>query len=91
MPTETAEGRTVHTTTAPRELLATPPTLTTLLRIPRRRFTAFLPLLQALRVAWAQRHHMAGRGIASDYPRRETVPERVARTEPYLYIRSLSG
>jgi len=41
-------------------------------------------------VSWTKRRMDSWWGNP-DYPRWETVPERVARTEPYLYIRSLSG
>src|SRR5262245_33902846 len=48
MPTATDEPVAAHTSTAPRELLATPPPITTLLRIPRRCSSALLHILQIL-------------------------------------------
>ena len=92
MPTVTAEQVTAHASTDQRELLMTPPTTTTLLRIPRRKVDfSFLHMLQAVKVAWIARHCKTGPSINPGYPRQETIPDRAARIDLYLYARSLSG
>jgi hypothetical protein len=90
MQTGTERQATAHTNTTPRELPAMPPTTTISLRIPRRRSTALLHVLQTLRVSYITRRQPDMHGMRPDSRRHETVAERVARTAPYLYIRSLS-
>ena len=91
MPTVTNEQVTALPICDQRDLLSTLPTPTTSLRIPRRRHFSFLHILQAVKVAWTQRHYRQGPHINPDYPRQETVPDRAARIDLYLYARSLSG
>jgi hypothetical protein len=90
MPNATNVPATVPPRTPQHNLFVTPTARTTLLQTPRR-FAVFLHPLQTLRAAWTRPRCREHRCITPDYPRQETVPERVARTEPYLYIRSLSG
>jgi hypothetical protein len=73
------------------DLLALPPPQTTLLRIPRRRHFALLHVLQSLRSSRTERHLMERQSINPDYPRQETVVERVACIEPNLFTCFLSG
>jgi hypothetical protein len=80
---------TTHTTTDQHDLLTTLPT-TPPLRIPRRRGTGLLHLLHTVMHACTRGHRQRPR-INPDYPRQETVVDRVVRIDPYLYIHSLSG
>jgi hypothetical protein len=91
MPTVTDGLATVPPMTDQHDLVATPPTQTTLLRIPRRRHFTLLHLLQTLMAACIWRRPLESRWIHPDCPRQESPTEHLARTAPYLYIRSLSG
>jgi hypothetical protein len=82
---------TTHKSAAPSDPLATPPTTTTLRRISRRRFPAVRHVLQTLRVPVMHHRQWDGRGSTPEAPRHETLADRFARTEPYLYIHSLSS
>jgi hypothetical protein len=87
----TDEHVTAQTITAPHALLATPPMTTPPLRIPRRRSTAFLHLLQTLNVPFSTHRQQDIQRICPPSLWHETLADRVARTAPYLYIHSLSG
>jgi hypothetical protein len=53
-----------------------------------------MPLLHRLRTligSWTTCRFMAKPRINPDYPRQEMVTDCVARIDPYVYIRSLSG
>jgi len=91
MPTVTAVQATVPTSTDQHNLVATPTTRTTLLRLPRRRHATFPHLLQTLIRSWATRRFMEKPRLNPAYPRQETGVDRVVRIDPYVYIRSLSG
>jgi hypothetical protein len=91
MPIVTAVRATAQPNIDQRDLVVIPPTPTILLRLLRRRHIAFLHLLQTLLISWIRHRVMERQWINPTYQRQETIPERVARTEPYLYIRSLSG
>jgi hypothetical protein len=90
MPNVTNVLATAPTITAQHDFLATPPT-TTLLHTPRRRHITLLHGLQTLMAACTWRRAMESRWIHPGYPRQESLVEHVARIDPYLYIRSLSG
>jgi hypothetical protein len=90
MPNGTSVLATAQTRIDQHDLLVTPPTRTTSLPTPRRRHGVLLHAWHSLLGSWAKRR-LDQEWSNPDYPRWETVPERVARTEPYLYIRSLSG
>jgi hypothetical protein len=79
------------TITNQREVLATPLTTAMPLRIPRRSSFALLHLLQTLRVPFIKHRQQAMQGMCPDSLRHECLADRVARTAPYLYIRSLPG
>jgi hypothetical protein len=91
MPTVTDELATTRTVSDQHDLLATPPTRTTLLRIPRRRATGLLRILHTLMGVCTRSHFQERPPINPDYPRQETVVDRVVRIDLYLYLRSLSG
>jgi hypothetical protein len=91
MPTVTAEQATIHTRTDQHDLLATPPPRTIPLRIPRRPSMTLVRILQTLKRAWTIYPRRAVSRLHPDYPRQETVYDRAARIDLYLYIRSLSG
>jgi hypothetical protein len=87
-----SDGRATATTmSAEYSPLATPPMTPMPLRIPRQRFLALLHLLQTLRVPCIKHRQQDRREMRPDSPCHETLADRVARTAPYLYIRSLSG
>lgn len=90
MPNVTAVQATARTASAPYNVLSPPP-MTTPLRIPRRRFATLLRVLETLLVSWTKRRPMESRWMPPDKSRWETPPERAARTDPYLYIFSISG
>jgi hypothetical protein len=60
------------------------------LRIPRRRYMSFLRVLLALRGLYTRRRPVESRWMNPAGQRWETPTDCLARTEPYLYIHSLS-
>jgi hypothetical protein len=91
MPNVTDAQVTVHMTPDQRDCLSTPPVMTPL-RIPRRRRISFLllRLLWTLKVFYTRHRPVENRWINPDYQHWETPTDHMARTEPYLYIHSLS-
>ena len=81
---------TAQTTSDQHDCLSIPPTITTPLRIPRRSHIPFLRLLRTLRVFYPRHRPVESRWITPDCQHWETPTDRLARTEPYLYIYSLS-
>jgi hypothetical protein len=85
MPTVTAQAITDQ-----RDPLAMP--ITTIpLRIPRRRATRPLHILYTLMDTCTRGRLTQPPRLRPDYPRQETVVDRVVRLDLYLYTRSLSG
>jgi hypothetical protein len=78
-----------QTTSDQRDCLSTPPAMTPL-RIPRRRHIPFLRLLQTLMVFYTRHRPVESRWINPDFQHWETPTDRLARTEPYVYIHSIA-
>ena len=89
MPNVIDDPATVREIYHQRDALSTYPT-TTPLPTPRRRRTFLLNFLRTFVAACTGRHPLESRWVRPDL-RMETPVDALARKQPYLYIRSLSG
>jgi hypothetical protein len=80
---------TAPATSDQRDCLSTPLVMTPL-RIPRRKHMPFHYVLQALKVFYTRHRPVEDQLLHHDYQPWETPTDRLARTEPYVYIHSIS-